>query len=217
MYIYLTVTKTPTIVGKVIRQVLGNKYNHMSISLKEDLSELYSFGRVSVKNFVAGGPIKESYYTLSLGTDADVELCVFKIPVNKTQYDKLEEFIHNVFYDIDGYVYNLADAIGTIFHRRIKIDKCYTCIEFCRDAFLYAGIICSSDLNSAWTLDEARNQLKHFIIYEGKYREYPDVYLKLTENDVRFMKSRGFYTEIAHTAESVKKFVGRVYHTKILK
>lgn len=217
MHIYLTVTKTPTIVGKVIRQVLSNKYNHMSISLKEDLSELYSFGRLSVKNFVTGGPLKESYYTLSLGTDADVELCVFKIPVTKTQYDKLEEFIHNVFYDDDGYIYNLADAIGTIFHRRIKIDKCYTCIEFCRDAFSYAGIICSADLDSARTLDEARNLLKHFIVYEGKYRKYPNVYLELTENDIHFLESRGFYTEMADTANSVKKFVGRVYHTKILK
>ena len=189
----------------------------MSISLKEDLSELYSFGRVSVKTFVSGGPLKESYYTLSLGTDEDVELCVFKIPVTKTQYEKLEEFIHNVFYDVDGYIYNLADAIGTIFHRRIKIDKCYTCIEFCRDAFLYAGIICSRDLESASTLDEARKQLKHYIVYEGKYRKYPNVYLELTENDKRFMESKGFYTEMVYTAGSLKKFIGRVYRKKISK
>lgn len=217
MYVYLTITKTPTVIGKVIRQVLGNKYNHMSISLKEDLSELYSFGRVSVKNFMSSGPIRESYYTLSLGSGEDVELCVFKIPVTKTQYDKLEHFIHNVFYDVDGYVYNLADAIGTIFHRRIRIDKCYTCIEFCRDAFLYAGIICSKDLDSAWTLDEARNQLKHFLVYEGKYRKYPNVYLELSENDLRFMKNRGLYTELVYTADTFKKFLGRVYRTKVSK
>lgn len=215
MYIYVMISKTPTIVGKVIRQVLDNKYNHMSISTEPDLSKIYSFGRVSVKNFITGGPMRESFYTLSLGGSANVEICLFRLPVTKKQYDRLTEFIRSVFYDMDGYVYNLADAIGTIFHHQIRVDKCYTCIEFCKDALNYAGIEGAKYLVGVATLDDARNKLKHFMIYEGEYQAYPGVFLEMTDNDKKFMQSRGFYTELKYTANSFKKFIGRVYRNKL--
>lgn len=215
MYIYAVVSKTPTIVGKVIRQVLDNKYNHMSLSLEPDLSKMFSFGRVTVKNFLSSGPIRESYYTMSLGGEAEVDICVFRLPVTKKQYERLSEFISSVYYDVDGYVYNLADAIGTIFHRRIRVDKCYTCIEFCKDALSYAEIDAAKDLESVSTLDGVRSHLKHFMIYEGNYIKYPGVFLEKTENDIRFLQSHGLYTEIRYTAGTLKKFIGRVYHTKV--
>ncbi len=215
MYIYIIITKTPTVVGKVIRQVLDNKYNHMSISTKPDLSKIYSFGRVSVKNFITGGPMRESFYTLSLGGGANVEICVFRLPVTKKQFDLLTGFIESVFYDVDGYVYNMADAIGTIFHRQIHVDKCYTCIQFCKDALTYAGVEGAKCLDGVNTLDGARNKLKRFMIYEGSYQDFPGVFLEMTENDKKFMESRGLYTELRYTAKTFRKFIGRVYRTKL--
>lgn len=217
VYIYILITRTPTVVGKVIRRVLDNRYNHMSVCTEKDLSKIYSFGRISVKNFIVGGPLKESYYTLSLGSNSDVELCVMRIPVTKYQYDRVQYFINSVFYDSDGYIYNLPDAIGTVFKRRIRVNKCYTCIEFCREALLFANIRAAHLLEHANNLDCVRRQLKRFIVYEGKYRAYPDVYLKMTESDMQFMKQKGFYRELRSTAKTIKKIIGRMYRTKFLK
>lgn len=214
MYIYLLITRTPTVVGKVIRRFLDNEYNHMSICTEKDLSEIYSFGRVSVRNFIVGGPLKESYYTLSLGSNSDVQLCVLRIPVTKHQYLKVQQFIHSVFYDGDGYIYNLPDAIGTVFNRRIRVKKCYTCIEFCREALLFANIKAGQFLGHANNLDAAKQKLKRYIIYEGKYRAYPDVYMKMTDYDKRFMERHGFYKEMRSTAKTLRKIVGRMYRTK---
>ena len=214
MYIYLLITRTPTVVGRVIRSVLDNKYNHMSVCTEKDLSEIYSFGRISVKNFIVGGPLKESYYTLSLGSNSDVELCVFKIPVTKQQYEKVQYFIHSVFYDADGYIYNLPAAIGTVFKRRIRVRKCYTCIEFCKEALLFANIKAGQLLEYVDNLDGVRKRLKRYMIYEGTYRAYPDVYMKMTDYDKRFMERRGFYKEFRSTARTIKKIIGRMYRTK---
>lgn len=217
MYIYILITRTPTVVGKVIRRVLDNQYNHMSVCTEKDLSEIYSFGRISVKNFIVGGPLKESYYTLSLGSNSDVELCVLRMPVTKKQYERVQYFIQSVFYDEEGYIYNLPDAIGTVFKRRIKVNKCYTCIEFCREALMFANIRAAHLLDRVNNLDDARNKLKRFIIYEGKYRAYPDVYLKMTDSDKQFMERKGFYKEFRTTAKTLKKIIGRMYRTKFLR
>ena len=217
MYVYILITRTPTFVGKVIRRVLDNKYNHMSISLDKDLTEVYSFGRKSVKNFMDGGPTKESYHTLSVGTGETVDLCVFKIPVTKMQYERLKTFIDNVFEDADGYIYNFADALGRVFRRKIRVNKCYTCIEFCSEALEYAKIEIGKKLYNVSNLDEVRKILKRYIAYEGRYRAYPDVFLEVTENDIDFLKKNGFYKEFKHTAKSFKKFAGRMYKTKFPK
>ncbi|MBQ7040257.1 MAG: hypothetical protein IJN39_06785 [Clostridia bacterium] len=214
MYIYVLITRTPTVVGKVIRRVLDNKYNHMSVCTEKDLSEIYSFGRISVKNFIVGGPLKESYYTLSLGSNENVELCVFRIPVTKHQYEKIQYFIHSVFYDEEGYIYNLPDAIGKVFKRKIKVNKCYTCIEFTKEALAFAGVRAASLLEHAESLDSARQKLKRYTVYEGKYRAYPDVYLKMTDTDKQFMERRGFYKEFRSTTKTLKKIIGRMYRTK---
>ena len=217
MYIYLLITRTPTVIGKVIRGVLDNKYNHMSICTEKDLSEIYSFGRVSVRNFIVGGPLKESYYTLSLGSNSDVQLCVLRIPVTKHQYQRVLHFIQSVFYDADGYIYNLPDAIGTVFKKRIRVNKCYTCIEFCKEALLFANIRAGQLLGYVNNLDAARRVMKRYIVYEGKYRAYPDVYMKMTESDKVFMERHGFYKEMRSTARTLRKIVGRMYRTKFSK
>lgn len=217
MHVYILITRTPTVVGKVIRRVLDNKYNHMSICTEKDLSEIYSFGRISVKNFIVGGPLKESYYTLSLGSNSDVELCVFRVPVTRRQYEKVEQFIESVFYDDEGYIYNLPDAIGAVFKRRIRVNKCYTCIEFCREALLYANISVGHLLDRANNLDSARERLKRFMVYEGKYRAYPNVYLEMTDTDRKFMEKRGFYKQVRSTARTITKIIGRMYSTKFLR
>ncbi len=215
MYIYVTVTRTPSVVGKMIRGVLHNEYNHMSISLNKDLSALYSFGRVSIKNFITAGFIRESYYTLSLGGASPVNLCVFRIPVTRKQYEEVRNFIRDVMYDSDGYLYNLADALGTVFRKPIRVNKCYTCIEFCKDALHYAGIKAAKNIRSERTLDGVRQKLAPYIVYEGEYKAYPGVFLTRTATDMRFMEKRGFYAEVKHTAGFVGKFAKRVYVSRL--
>lgn len=211
---YLMISRTPTLIGRIIRRVLDNNYNHMSLSMTQDLSQIYSFGRVSARNSMAGGPLKESYYTMSLGGVSEVKISVFKIPVTKTQYERLYEFIDSVFHDADGYVYNFAAAVATIFHRQIKIDKCYTCIEFCVDALNYAGIEAAERLRGVDTLDDAVNHLKKYRIYEGPYTSYPGVFIQKTANDEKFLHPKGFYAELKSTTDAYRKFISRSFNMK---
>ena len=45
MRIYVVLSDSGSVVSKLLRLFTKAKYNHVSLSLREDLSEMYSFGR----------------------------------------------------------------------------------------------------------------------------------------------------------------------------
>ncbi len=57
--IYVILSATPTKMGKMIRTLTRYELNHASISLTEDLTEMYSFARYRAVNPLVGGFVKE--------------------------------------------------------------------------------------------------------------------------------------------------------------
>ena len=44
-YVYIVISQTGTILSRILKAFTHREYNHASISLKDDLSVMYSFGR----------------------------------------------------------------------------------------------------------------------------------------------------------------------------
>jgi hypothetical protein len=63
--IYIVLTQTGTILSRILKAITNAQYNHSSISLEDDLSTMYSFGRLFPYNPFIGGFVKES---TSIGT-----------------------------------------------------------------------------------------------------------------------------------------------------
>ena len=49
-YVYIVISQTGTILSRIIKFLTRKEYNHASISLKDDLSVMYSFGRKNPYN-----------------------------------------------------------------------------------------------------------------------------------------------------------------------
>ena len=58
--IYILLTHSGTIPSKLVKFYTRNNYSHVSISLKKELTEFYSFGRKKLYNPFIGGFIIES-------------------------------------------------------------------------------------------------------------------------------------------------------------
>ena len=58
--IYIVLTYTGTFMSKVIKIFTRAKYCHVSISLDEELTQMYSFGRLNAYNPFIGGFVHES-------------------------------------------------------------------------------------------------------------------------------------------------------------
>ena len=57
--VYIILTHTGTIVSRIIRCYTGHEFSHVSISLDEELTKMYSFGRLNPYNTFIGGFVNE--------------------------------------------------------------------------------------------------------------------------------------------------------------
>ena len=58
--LYIVISQTGTLLSRILKALTGAEYNHASISLSEDLEEMYSFGRRYPYNPFWGGFVMES-------------------------------------------------------------------------------------------------------------------------------------------------------------
>ena len=65
-YLYLVLSKTSTLTGRIIRFYTKETVNHSAISLTEDLTQMYTFARKRACNCIDGGLVLESPNTLDV-------------------------------------------------------------------------------------------------------------------------------------------------------
>ena len=76
--VYVIVSATELKTGKIIRFFTRYKYNHVSITLYEDLRYMYSFSRYYKKPSLYAGFVKELMLRYK-----DSKIKVYKIPIDR--------------------------------------------------------------------------------------------------------------------------------------
>jgi hypothetical protein len=208
-YVYIIISRTPSYVGKIIRKVLKGKYNHASISLNENLSQMYSFSRLAVSNPLVGGIIRESVFTLTLDLKGDLPINIYRIPVTPSQYEQISKFIYDTYNDDEIYYYNILQAIGLISNKKHVMYKTYICTEFVMEALRHGGINLTKIEPYAITPTGICQIMAGFIYYSGNLSEYPMRQKAKTKEDEIFFCKTGFLYEIVHTLKHLWKIIRR--------
>ena len=117
-YIYVVFSSTPYKIGKLIRRVTGGTYNHVSISLDESLTQMYSFSRRYYRTPFYGGFVHESRSRYHVNGDA-TRICLCAIPVTPQQYEDLYNMIQSMHRRSRVYIYNHLSALGAVIHKPI--------------------------------------------------------------------------------------------------
>jgi hypothetical protein len=171
--IYVVLSATPTQIGRMIRTLTGSSYNHASISLTRDFSEMYSFARFHAHNPFIGGFIREFPQRLTLGKDKEVQIKVFAIPVTDSQYTKIKEFIYKIRDDEERYLYNSLAVLGHPFGMGYHTYKAYVCTDFVIKALLCGDIsIKEGSMLTPMTPGEMERILDPSLIYSGSLQNY---------------------------------------------
>lgn len=172
--IYIVFSATPYKMGRFIRTVLHNVYNHVSIAFDEDLSTMYSFARFHRNAPLYGGFVSESlrrhYHG---GTSSRLKVCRIEIP--EENYSLLREFVSGMESSSHRYIYNTYSAMLAPLHVRLLIRDSYTCAEFVGDALSIAGL--GLPRGKFHSLSRMERILQPYVIYEGLcegYTEEPD-------------------------------------------
>lgn len=178
--IYILLTDTGTWFSRMIKMYTKAPYNHTSLSLDENLEELYSFGRKVYFNPLSAGFVKEGIDRGVYLYKKNTKCIVYKMNVDDAQYQKIMKNIAEFKYFKDQYRYNLLGIMGIAMNKRIIRKNAYTCSQFVAFMLAASGIHVFDKYIEMITPEDITKIPKLQLIYEGKlhdyYQEKPPIY-----------------------------------------
>ncbi|WP_312813540.1 hypothetical protein [Sedimentibacter sp.] len=128
--IYIVLTRTNTILSRMIGFIKDDEYTHASISLDRHLSRMYSFGRKYTYNPFVGRFVKENLNEGVYGRHDNLHGLVMEIEVTREQYRKAENLINEFILKKDLYKYNYIGLINCLLNRESCNNHRFLCSEF---------------------------------------------------------------------------------------
>ena len=170
--IYIVVSQTGSIVSKILKKITGARYNHVSVSLSEDLDIMYSFARKYTYIPFWGAFVKEGAGFGAFKRFKDTEVVVTRLRVPSDSYNCIKEALEEMYKHKESYHYNYLGLFMAGFGKSVRQERCYYCSEFIRELLIQFDI---ADKNKF----EVITQPIHFIflpmcdvIYQGKLINY---------------------------------------------
>lgn len=128
-HIYIVFSSTPYLIGKAIRGFTREKYNHVSISLDQELTQMYSFARRFYRTPFYGGFVKESKARYHVkGVPAKIKIC--RLPVSEEDYEALAARLDSMYQRREQFLYNHLSVLTVPFHRLLPVRDTCICSEF---------------------------------------------------------------------------------------
>lgn len=201
--IYIVFSATPYKMGRLIRTVLRNQYNHISLAFDEELSAMYSFARFYRNVPLYGGFVTESLRRhFNGGRSSKIKVC--RLEIEEECYQSLRKFVAALESGDGRYLYNTYSAIFTPLRIRCAIRDSYTCAEFVGDALSIAGL--EIPRGAFHSLAQTERILAPYTVYEGPCEEYvrePDW------GQDRFGEKMGQFSAAAATVRSFGRLTAR--------
>ncbi len=163
-YIYIVFSSTPNRMGKAIRTITGEPYNHASIALDKNLTRMYGFARRYYRTPLYGGFVRESLSRYHQKGQSS-HICVCRLPITAEQYRQLDALLTGMFENREHYLYNHLSAAASLFRHRIKAKDAYTCIEFIVQILSNLGI--PLDPDRYYSVCTILDMLRPYAVYNG--------------------------------------------------
>lgn len=165
-YLYILFSATPYRMGRWIRFVTGEPYNHVSIATEDDLRECYSFARRYCCTPFYGGFVTEhpERYHNQIGTSS---VRLYRLPLTSHQWDILQDRLSQMRRRSDRYLYNHLSAMAAPLHRRVRVRMAFTCAEFTVSILSSLGF--DFDANRFYTIGDIARRLEDYHIYTGDF------------------------------------------------
>lgn len=163
-YIYIVCSATPYRMGKWIRAVTGEKYNHISIALDEDLAKMYGFSRRFYRTPLYGGFNHESRSRYHINNQA-TNIQIYRLPVTQDQYVSVAAKLTDMYQQKEQYLYNHLSALGAIVHLPVRARNAYTCVEFGVEVLHAIGMPVNP--GQYYSIADVQKLLLPYLLYTG--------------------------------------------------
>lgn len=171
--IYIVLSYTNTIFGKVIRTVQHSTYTHAGLSLDSDLSAIATF---KYNKEYSGFSTENLKYYIDTFDDAIIKvLCIF---VDENTKIKVDTVLKDFFIKRNQTRYGFGNLFNILFKKSKEYDPenlALVCSQFCDTILKLANINItdkSSNLVSPKDFEQINSNPKVYKVYEGLAKEY---------------------------------------------
>ena len=127
--IYIMISFTNSVLGKVIKKYTKDPYVHVSIITTKDASYGYSFGRKKLNNPFIGGFVKENYSEWQ-SKFPNAYCRVLELEIDDEAYSKLLKIIDHFENNSDKYSYNVLGLFLRAFGKGFAMKNKFFCSQF---------------------------------------------------------------------------------------
>lgn len=166
-HIYLVFSKTGTMFSHLISLCTQKEYAHVSLSLDNTFTKMYSFGRINPSRMLPAGFVEENLYSGVFAMFPESKCLIYSVEVTTAQYIKLILEINKFHRNKDSLKYNVLGTGLLYFNKPMKRENFYFCSEFVAEVLINSGIfITDKKPEEIMPLDLLAIKNKT-IIYEG--------------------------------------------------
>jgi hypothetical protein len=194
-YLYIILSRTTTGAGKLIRRFTRSYYNHVSMTLNEDLSDIVSFARFNIDTPMHAGYVAEPVERF-LYAGGPVPIRVFRVEIPDEKSQRLKAFFLRAGDRELGLLYNYFGALMTMFRIRCRIPGAYTCLSF-------ATTVLGKPYR---TFQELEQDLTPFEIFHGDFEER---YQDSGDRSDHYFIPRGFFRGTWDSVVHMSRLVAR--------
>lgn len=170
-HIYLIFSKTGTMFSHLISLCTHEEYAHVSISLDNSFTKMYSFGRINPARMLPAGFIQENLYDGVFAMFPESKCLIYRVEVTNNQFLNLAQEIDRFENNKELLKYNILGTSLLYFNRPRKRVNYYFCSEFVSEVLINSGIYTTSKKpEEILPLDLLEIENKT-LVYEGYINE----------------------------------------------
>ena len=169
---YIVISQPDTILSKLLKLVTAREYNHVSLSLRDDLSLMYSFGRLNPYYPFWGGFVTESVNFGTFKRFSNSKIIVLSVDISEEKHIAMCELMEYMLKCKNNYRYNYLGVFLAAFKIYKYRKNYYYCSEFVKD------VLVKCDINGAEKLGKIVHPMNFLdmpsakTVYCGKLKDY---------------------------------------------
>lgn len=140
--VYLLLTRSGTVLSRLIRIFTGDEFTHIAITADDTLRKLYSFSRKYSRLPLPAGFTCESVYGGYIGSHPFMKCALYELTVSEETYGKIRERIAVMNRTPGAYRYSLLGVLFCAFGREFYRRRYYFCSQFVGDLLDRSGALC---------------------------------------------------------------------------
>lgn len=170
--VYVVVSQSGTMPSRVLRKITGAPYNHVSVSLRADLKQMYSFGRRYKYYPFWGGFVQESPTSGTFSRFPNTKAKILSVEVSDEQYEGIGGTINRMFQKRQKYHYDYLGVGLAYFKIRHQSEYSYYCSAFVKDLLQLHGVKAVESLPKVVLPIHFLDMPGAKLVYDGRLRDY---------------------------------------------